>query len=66
MARLKIKLVFKSTNLGNFSLVKAVNTLEYGVPGDTLSREQVDRIISKNSRNFHSGAVTIEILDGKT
>lgn len=62
MSRLNSKLVLKAEN-GDFTIVKSVNTLEHGVPGDILDRTEVDKILLKaEGRNGQRGTLTVEFI----
>lgn len=61
----KMKLVLKSLANdafydGDFEIVKTVNTLSHGVPGEKLERKTVDRILA--SQDIHRGVLTVEII----
>ena len=61
MSRRKEKLVLKRANTG-FIIAKSINTLDFGVPGAAVTKEQADRIlISKDSR-IRSGELTVEFI----
>ena len=64
MSRKKEKLILKTAQAtpGSFIIVKAVNTLEFGVPGDLLARDAVDRILIINARNIREGFLTVEFI----
>lgn len=72
MSRLNSKLVLKAdkgqTQIGGptmvtFVIVKVVNTLEHGIPGDTLDRKTVDSILkAANSSRPGSGTLTVEFI----
>lgn len=64
MSRKKEKLILKVAQAtpGSFFIVKAVNTLEFGVPGDLLDRKAVDRILITNARNIREGSLTVEFV----
>ncbi len=72
MSRLNSKLVLKAdkgqTQVGGptvtvFVIVKAVNTLEHGIPGDTLDRDTVDKILKDaNTTRPGRGTLTVEFV----
>ena len=68
MSRKKEKLVLKATQTisrvvqDDFVIVKSINTLAFGVPGDELSRDVVDRILIDNARNIREGSLTVEFI----
>ena len=45
-----------------FTIVKSINTLEYGVPGDQLDRDTVDRILKDNVTRIRQGTLTVEFI----
>ena len=49
MSQMKMKLVLRNTRhvSASFELVKAVHTLDYGIPGDKLTRTEVDESLLK-------------------
>lgn len=61
MSQKKCKLVLQ-TALCGFAIVKSVNTLQHGVPGDELSRDQVDRILIDNKSLIINGRLTVEFI----
>ncbi len=72
MSRLNSKLVLKAekgqTQVGGptvdtFVIVKTVNTLDHGIPGDTLDRETVDKILkAANTSRPGKGTLTVEFV----
>lgn len=61
----KSKLVLKMiSTTGNFEIVKSVNTLEFGVPGDALTRKNVDLILKDSTRKIQRGDLVVEFLKG--
>lgn len=72
MSRLNSKLVLKAdkgqTQVGGpvvdtYVIVKTVNTLDHGIPGDTLDRTTVDKILkAANSIRPGSGTLTVEFI----
>ena len=61
----KMKLVIKSLANeafydGDFEIVKTVNTLAHGVPGEKLERKAVDRILA--NQDVRRGVLTVEVL----
>ena len=62
MSQMKMKLVLRNTRhvSASFEIVKAVNTLDYGIPGDKLTRKEVDEILVK--RAVVCGSLTVEFL----
>lgn len=71
MSRLKSKLVLK-TNKGHskvggpivdtYIIEKSVNTLEYGIPGDELTREEVDKILRSAGQRGQHNQLTVEFV----
>ena len=60
----KSKLVLRTTHSTDvFEIVKAVNTLRYGVPGDTLTRKEVE-ILLKDSAEMRRGDLVVEFIKG--
>lgn len=58
----KSKLVLKvGVHADIFKIVKTVNTLQYGVPGDSLNRAKVDHILK--SEAVRRLELTVEILE---
>jgi len=59
----KMKLVLRNINYLKtpFVIVKTVNTLTHGVPGDKLTRLVVDQIL--RSKDAVLGHLTVEFLD---
>lgn len=62
----KSKLVLKTISTDLFELVKSVNTLDYGVPGDTLSRSVINRLFIENQPKIKRGDLTIEFINGRS
>lgn len=70
MSRLNSKLVLKASMVTEntvqkeiFVIVKTVNTLEHGMPGDTLNRVAVDKILkAANSSRPGQGKLTMEFI----
>ena len=76
MSLKKCKLVLKSTTLyersetiddmdvpeKGFVIAKSVNTLEFGVPNDTLTRKQVDRILADHAVRIRQGTLSVEFV----
>ncbi len=63
----KKKLVLQpSSHLGSgqFRIIKSVNTLEFGVPGDILSRAEVNKILSSDPV-ARRGELTVDIVKAK-
>lgn len=63
MSQMKMKLVLRNSRhaSASFEIVKAVNTLDYGIPGDKLTRKEVDKILVE--RPVVRGTLTVEFLD---
>ena len=63
----KSKLVLKTLvgTSNNFEIVKTVNTLQHGIPGDRLTKKEIDGIM-KSSVEFRRGDFTIEFIKGST
>lgn len=59
----KMKLVLRNVSYPKtpFVIVKTVNTLSHGVPGNKLSRLVVDQILT--SKDVAHGTLTVEFLD---
>jgi len=49
---------------GQFRIIKSVNTLDFGVPGDILNRAEVDKIL-KSDPVIRRGELTVEINKAK-
>ena len=69
MTRLNSKLVLKtamiphgSGTIAGFEIVKTVNTLEHGIPGDELSRETVDKILVSANNRGPRNRLTVEFI----
>lgn len=66
MSQAKQKLVFKTEVAPNiemgFKLVKATNTLNFGVPGESLSKEQINRIMIDEKAQIRSGKLVLEFV----
>ncbi len=67
MSRVKCKLVLKADkniakSASAFTIVKSVNTLEFGIPGDTLSRDEVDLMLRQKAQTMQNGMLTVEFL----
>lgn len=60
----KSKLVLKAVGTENFEIAKSVNTLQYGIPGDILSRKVVDRILIDDAVKINHGHLVVEFLKG--
>lgn len=65
MSRIKSKLVLKSTAHDMFEIAKVVNTLKHGVPGDSLTREGVDKLLKDHFIQIDRGTFTVEIVNGR-
>lgn len=64
MSLKKCKLILKAVKgTGNFRLVKSVNTLEFGTPGDILNRRDVDLIMKTHEVRLSRKDLTIEFID---
>lgn len=63
----KSKLVLKTVNISgstdSFEIVKTVNTLQHGIPGDLLTRKEVDNLL-KNSADMRRGDFVVEFIKG--
>lgn len=71
MSLKKCKLVLKAENIiepvtnqviAGFRIVKSINTLEFGIPGEELSREAVDKILKKEAQNIRNGKTIVEFI----
>lgn len=63
MSRRKEKLVLKTASqTGTFIIVKSINTLEFGVPGNIVTRAEVDRIFIDQDRKIKEGSLTVEFI----
>jgi hypothetical protein len=63
MSRKKVKLVLKNgNNVDVFIIVKSINTLEFGVPGDIVTRAEVDRILIDQALKIKNGFLTVEFI----
>ena len=60
MSQKKCKLVLKAKSGELFAIAKSVNTLEFGVPGDVLTRKEVDRILIDNKMSIQKNMLTVE------
>jgi len=47
-----------------FVIVESINTLEFGIPGDELLREEIDNILKNNALDIRNGTLTIDIIKG--
>lgn len=60
----KSKMVLKRIRHNDrFEIVKTVNTLQYGVPGEDLTRKEIDSIMKSNA-DFRRGDFVIEFIKG--
>ncbi len=59
----KMKLVLRNTRhaAAAFEIVKTVNTLTHGIPGDKLTRKEVDLILL--SGRINQGQLTVEFIN---
>lgn len=48
-----------------FRIVKTVNTLSHGVPGDKLTRKEVDILMKSRRTDIQRGDLTVEFINGK-
>lgn len=63
MSRRKEKLVLKTAaQTGTFSIAKSINTLEFGNPGDVITREKADRILIDKRTSIGNGSLTVEFI----
>ena len=71
MSLKKCKLVLKTqagvTEVGGptvdvYVVAKSINTLEFGIPGEELSRESVDKILKNHARDIQTGKLTVEFI----
>lgn len=65
MSRRKEKLVLKKSNHlpgVSFIIAKSINTLEFGTPGDVLTRAKADRILIDKAHRIKSGELTVEFI----
>ena len=51
------------TLVDGFKIVKSVNTLDFGVPGDSLTRDEVDRILKVYNQQIRTGEITVEFIN---
>lgn len=59
----KSKLVLSTVGTEHFEIVKSVNTLQHGIPGDILTRKEID-IIMKSSADLRRGDLVVEFIKG--
>lgn len=69
MSQKKCKLVLKAVEVyegtelvPSFKIAKSVNTLEFGVPGDELSRKVVDRILIDKAAQIQRNLLVVEFI----
>lgn len=69
MSRLNSKLVLKALPPNangdeSYEIVKTVNTLEHGIPGDKIPRKEVDKILKAASGHLPAtqGTLTVEFV----
>jgi hypothetical protein len=63
MSQKKCKLVLKTNQVVNsFEIAKSVNTIEFGVPGNQLTQEQVKRILVDHNTRIERGTLTVEFV----
>ena len=66
MSRLNSKLVLKTVRQNSvntkFEIIKSTNTLDHGVPGDTLTREVVDKILVSAANRGPRNQLTVEFV----
>lgn len=79
MSRIKSKLVLKALDVAysetdpdtlvkddGFEIVKTVNTLKHGIPGDKLTRKEVDKILKVEDPYIRLGTFTVEFINGRS
>lgn len=59
----KSKLVLKTLSTDTFEIVKTVNTLQHGIPGDTLTRIEIEHLL-RNSAEMRRGDFVVEFIKG--
>ena len=67
MSQAKQKLVFKTakdSSISDFRLVKAVNTLKFGSPGETFTKAEVEKILRDNTVQMKHNDLTVEFING--
>ncbi len=47
----------------HFRIVKSVNTVEFGIPGDVLNRAEVDRILIDHGAKITRNTLTVEFIN---
>ncbi len=62
MSRRKEKLVLKKSRVSDFVIAKSINTLEFGMPGDTITRAEADRILIDKAHSIKFGELTVEFI----
>lgn len=63
MSQKKCKLVLKTNqDAQNFEIAKSVNTIEFGIPGNTLTEHEVQRLLKDQSTRIQRGLLTVEFV----
>ena len=60
----KSKLVLSTVGPDHFEIVKSVNTLQHGIPGDILTRKDVNIIMKDSHANLRRGDLVVEFIKG--
>lgn len=63
MSRRKEKLVLKKAfNTKSYVIAKSVNTTRFGMPGDAITKEAADKIITDNLHCINRGVLAVEFI----
>ncbi len=62
-SKLVLKTAYIDEGVQHFEIVKTVNTLQHGVPGDLLTRKEINSIM-KNSTEIRRGDFVVEFIKG--
>ena len=60
----KSKLILTTVGPDHFQIAKSVNTLQYGIPGDIITRKDVNLILKDDARKIQRGDLVVEFLKG--
>lgn len=63
MSQKKCKLVLKKIQDAQyFEIAKSVNTIEFGIPGNTLTEHEVQRLLKDHNSRIQRGTLTVEFV----
>lgn len=63
-SKLVLKTGYINEGIQHFEIVKTVNTLQHGIPGDTLTRIEIEHLL-RNSAEIRRGDFVVEFIKGE-